>query len=316
MALAWAGLPLAAGLAWVLYADHLKRLNPMASRFLTSDTLRAWNYGTWEQKTDWSSWQHFLESTVSLTVGHYGVLALLLLSLLVVRRYQALIALSLLSYLMAFAIFTNLYLVHDYYGCGSAIALIISVSLVVVALLESDRRTRRAIGILFLTFLIAICFVRYRIYYLPIVNVNNQYFEHQLGEEIRKVTETDEVILIYGADWSSEIPYGARRRALMDRWSLPLSDPSMVAAIEVTGRERITAMVICGDRARDQQFVHERTDYFGLQAEGKAVGRCWLFSKQPSPHSPPLEAAVKSADRDSGRRIIGDSDELSAPVWI
>jgi hypothetical protein len=278
MALAFAGLPTAAGLVWVRYADHLKQLNPMANGFLTSDALSSWNYGTWEQKTDWSSWQHFLESTVSLTVGHYGLLAVLLLAFLVVRRYRALIALSLASYLMTYAIFTNLYLVHDYYGCGSSIALIISFSLVVVALLESAHRFSKASGVVLLAFLVAIFFVKYRIYYRPIVAHNNQFYEEVLGKEIQAVSGINEVVLIYGDDWSSGVPYGARRRALMDPWSLPLTDPKIALAIAATGREAITAMVICGDKVTDQQFVQERTEYFGLQLERK-VGGCTLFSK-------------------------------------
>jgi hypothetical protein len=278
MVLAFAGLPAAAALAWVQYADHLKRLNPMANGFLTSDALRSWNFGTWEQKIDWSSWQHFLESTVSLTVGHYGLLAVLLLAFVVVPRHRALIALSLVSYLMTYVIFTNLYLVHDYYGCGSSVALIIAFSLVVVALLESAHRLWKAIGVALLVFLVAIFFVKYRLYYRPIVAHNDQFYEEVLGKEIQKITGSNDVVLIYGDDWSSGIAYGARRRALMDPWNLPLSDPKISAAIAATGRKAITAMVICGDKARDQQFVHERTDYFGLKSEGVAGG-CTLFSK-------------------------------------
>lgn len=283
--LAFAGLPFAAGVAWVRYADHLRQLNPMANGFLTTAALQDWTFGTWEQKTAWSTWQKLLDSTVSLTVGHYGVLAVVLIAVLLLRHHRAMIALSLASYVMVFAIFTNLYFVHDYYGCGNAVALIIAVALVVVALVKAPRGRSQTIGVVLLIVLVAASFIRYRTHYFPLVRSNEDYFGTVLGEEIRRVTRADEVVLIYGNDWSAAIPYGARRRALMDPWNLPPDHPKKAAAIAATGRDRITAMVICGVRAQNLPFAQERVEYFGFHPEGRQVRQCTLYAKvfeQPS----------------------------------
>jgi hypothetical protein len=40
----------------------------------------------------------------------------------------------------------------------------------------------------------------------------------QTGERIQQLTGADQIIIVQGEDWSSEIPFYAHRRAIMDRY--------------------------------------------------------------------------------------------------
>src|SRR5262249_7092593 len=81
-ALAWLTLvvvPLAAGVLWTRFADGLKEQNPFA-RHLTSAGLWQWNFGTWEQRTDWETWGRVFWRTPGLACQSAFLAASLLLA--------------------------------------------------------------------------------------------------------------------------------------------------------------------------------------------------------------------------------------------
>ena len=112
----------------------------------------------------------------------------------------------------------------------------------IVGLLERGG-WRRAMGVgLFAAALVAAVY-QHQTLYLPLQQHANRWAV-RIAETIRRTTKPEDVIVIYGCDWSSEIPYYAQRRALM------LPPGSIGKAAESAFREldslSVGAMVIVG----------------------------------------------------------------------
>jgi hypothetical protein len=221
---AWAvlvGVPLAAGVLWTHYADGLKEQNTFA-RHLTSAALQEWNFGTWAQRESWKTWGHVFCRTPSLIRQNLFLVAALLLAPLA-GRFVA-VAGCVLIYLTLPLVFTNLYAMHEYYACASMVFLVGAVTLAAAGL-DARGGWRSQLGRC-----LAVVFVAFAL---------NDYVEHyyriQSAEDlesagvcqaVREQTSPDDVILVLGCDWSSEVPYYCRRRALMvPSWDFfPLED--------------------------------------------------------------------------------------------
>jgi hypothetical protein len=231
------GVPLAAALFWTGHADAVKAQNPMAG-FLLSAELRQWNFGTLDQRLDPSFW-----AWIGRALRVYGVGSWLLLPLLAfaAARKDLLAAclLCLVGYLTGPLLFTNLYFVHDYYHYAIVIFPLLALGLGARALLE--RAKLRVAGLL-----VFCCML-----FLPYASYRDTYYREQISPKtlperllfLREVVNPNEVLLIYGEDWDSATPYHAQRRALMNRSNWPLSHPKLQRSIELTGKERIVALL-------------------------------------------------------------------------
>jgi len=79
---------------------------------------------------------------------------------------------------------------------------------------------------------------------------------------IQRRVAPDGVILVYGRDWDSTLPFAARRCAIMDRWWLPLDSPRFQASIRATGKGSVRAMIL--PETASQAFVLARCQFFGF----------------------------------------------------
>jgi 4-amino-4-deoxy-L-arabinose transferase-like glycosyltransferase len=254
-------LPLAAGMAWTDYTDGIKALNPLAG-FARSEALTSWNFGTWQQKTSLEVWDRMGRVQVGIILGSLPAV-LLLPAAFWPRKRQTVSVLLLIAFLSGPLLLTNLYYKHQYYFSANALLLLVLLGLAVSTLLESRRL--RLVGLLMVPLLLTGMFAKFWTFYMPLHRLtaaaDMSYFK-----ALRSLTAEDEVILIYGQDWDSMTAYYTGRKTLMDVGSRPLSDQSIREAIENTGRQRITTMVVCGAKANDVAFIKERTGYFGLVA--------------------------------------------------
>ncbi len=110
-------LPVAAGLAWTRWADHVKDGSP-ATAWLTSRSLSTWNFGTWAQRTSLASWWDIWWRVIHFIAPGWLWVAMIV-ALASALRLRGSAGLSVLA---AFAgavgtvlTFFNLYVVHDYY---------------------------------------------------------------------------------------------------------------------------------------------------------------------------------------------------------
>jgi hypothetical protein len=205
------GLPAACGLAWTRFADGCKELNPLG-QYMTSAALHEWNFGTLAQRCSVETWFVIL-GRGNLIVGHLALLGLGTIGLIVARRRRTGFAACVLLAMSAPLVFTNLHYVHEYYAYANGVFWIAAMGLCLAAMLECHGLVRRSAYYL-LAAVIATSVLQYRQYYYPVQAANATAIA-DLGEKLQRLTNSNDVLLIVGCDWSPEIPFYSRRRALM-----------------------------------------------------------------------------------------------------
>jgi hypothetical protein len=217
-------IPTALAFAWIRLGDEQKKLNPIAEK-LTSDALTQWNYGTPHRRFEEPMWRTLFERTPlavapwlpgvePLTVWlPWLVLAATLPGLVFARRRGLLILCCLAVYFALPFVFTNLYDFHEYYASATNVYLIGALGIGLAALHDGGR-VLRAAGHLLTAGLLVLALIGYWHTYEPLQRTNNQGSQAACAV-VREQSAADEVILVVGCDWSSEVPYYCQRRALM-----------------------------------------------------------------------------------------------------
>jgi hypothetical protein len=240
-------VPCASGWLWTKFADSQKALNPIGQRLLsTGDAMYRWNFGTLEQRCSLDTWET-VYGHAQYAVGHGAVFGLAVLAMVLTRRHWRLFAACLFAYPMAPLVFTNLYWFHEYYAYANNILLLAAVALALVGLLECGG-IRRKLALLGLVLCLASAVWRHQDYYLPIQTSNHRELE-AVSRAVQEVTQPNEVIVVIGCDWSSEMAYYCRRRAL----SLPAwEEPSLAKMPDylALGPYSVGAVVIRNARER------------------------------------------------------------------
>jgi hypothetical protein len=216
-------LPTASGVLWAHFADALKSENQFA-RFLTTASLRTWNFGTLDQRLRPRTWQRIFAET-HLALGYAGTGAVLpVAAVLLARRRRRQVAACLLVYLTLPLVFTNLYYQHQYYPCATNVYLIAAGALGLVALAECGdwRRWLAAVGLAAVLVLAPLTYAR-DLYSIQATDCTEVLAACRAA---RDATAPDELLIGVGSDWSAEIPYYSERRAIMiPVWGwFPLSD--------------------------------------------------------------------------------------------
>lgn len=215
-------VPFTAGLLWTQFADSQKALNPIGRRLASKgDVMREWNYGSFEQRLRPQTWGT-IGYHAERSIGHAAVLALAAVATAITRRRRQLFSVCLLAWPIVPLLITNLYEYHEYYAYANAILLVAAVALALVGLLEHGGVYRKiAYGGLALCLALAVW--RYQDYYVPIQTTNHRELE-AVCRSVQDLTRPDDAIVVIGCDWSSEVPYYCRRRALCLPW---WEDPSL-----------------------------------------------------------------------------------------
>ncbi|MFK7825607.1 MAG: glycosyltransferase family 39 protein [Oligoflexales bacterium] len=274
-------IPLLSLSLWVAWSDFLKEQNPLAQGFITSDALKTWNFGTLESKLTWSSWDRILNGHLALGVGKLStILPFLFFGLFNKTRFLQILS-CLFVWLLVPALFTNLYVVHDYYAYANSIFLILAIGLSLSVLLERAHWIPQLTGVLSSIFLVA--------------HLNNIYHSgYKKGQlafrgdllHISKAFADPQnnfkkgVLIVWGADWSPEIAFRSLRRVIMDRSDRPLKDKDFLKSIQLAGgKEAIAGLVFCRDKP--ETFVNDRLHYFGMTEEKPIqLGLCRYFMKK------------------------------------
>lgn len=263
-------IPLIINAFWIHYADQQKSLNPLANHFITYSALKNWNFGTLHQRVDYITWGKFLHFSrffiyYKITgILIIGLLAILGLLFLVSGKYRKLALFFFICYLCGPLIFTNLYYVHEYYYYANGFFLLFALGFLVLGVIESGGGEIRVLsGFLILPLLMGLMYKTYYHHFYASQKTNHTQYVG-LTNAIRSFTNEDDVILIYGFDWSSEIPYYSQRKAIMDRWDLSMNEDKFKCSTELLGNNRIGGMVIGGNNRDNQVFITERIQKFGF----------------------------------------------------
>src|SRR5262249_39206194 len=110
-------------------------------------------------------------------------------------------------------VFTNLHYFHEYYAFATNVFLIAAAGVGLAALHEGGRRPRR-VGYGLVVAVLGLAPLGYWFTYVPVQRLDG-------GESIpasaatQQCTRPEEVIVVLGDDYCSEVPYYSGRRALM-----------------------------------------------------------------------------------------------------
>ena len=245
------------------HSDKLKHSNPF-SGFLASTELVKWNWGTWAQRTSAEFWSVAWENIRTCVLGEVPLAVLLLAFALVAAPVRRVAAVGVACFLGGLLTFSNLFFFHDYYYCANALLLLLAAGFLLAGVWDNDRLPLAARGVVLALFFGG-----------QLLTYHRGYGEHLrnpppappgIADVIRASVPADGVILIYGWDWSSLIPYYAQRRAVMVPGGREEEFAVLGDILKKLPPRRIAALLV---RHHPRQvdklgFIRERTDRFGF----------------------------------------------------
>jgi hypothetical protein len=279
-------IPISAAFLWNAYADSFKAHNAIAAQRLLTDApeARTWNFGTLEQRLQPRTWKVILWNR-GLQYNAAGIIGAALIAGVLVRpiwpRLRTIAAAALLLWITPAMIFTNLFHVHDYYQVELAVFLVFSLAIAIGEWVPRVVRQQWVIPVL-VVFCAGWSLRQFSVYELPRVTGDFNRNVLILAEAVRERTPPDSPIVIYGMDWSSELPYYAQRRAIaVPPW---LNDREAVWAEpeRFLGGVKPSAIVICrGEGIPSEAQVADRMakDRSLVQAE---AGGCRILYRSIS----------------------------------
>lgn len=248
---------------WTTFADKQKLLVPFAANFLTSKALVTWNFGTWQQKIDATTWKVLLEYRLAGIIGSSSLLWLFLgISISQKRKYLLHVFILMFSCAATFMVFTNVYKVHDYYVYGNGTLLIATIGFILASLYESEDKWQHLFATMLIFFIGKTMWDAGKDYRAHAAF--NPTWAKDIGDFVKTRTAENDIVLIWGHDWSAELPFYLERRSVMDRNNRSLNDPEWQATVknlEIT-RSKVAAEIFCGKM--DISFIQERLRIFGL----------------------------------------------------
>ena len=285
-------LPIFITWIWVQYTDQIKVLN-VIGRHMTSSVLQTWNFGLLSQRFLTSTWQTLLSITIPDLVGNPLILLIPIFTLPFARHRALPFLISIVGFLSGFLLFTNLHLLHNYYAYANGIFLIAAISWCLVGLLEG-RGWHRVLGLVLFVICVINSITTYnaRLYF---VQENGDSDIANVARAIKSVTQPQDVLLVFGRDWSSDVPYYSQRRAIVwPGWTW--LEPQFGEAVRKLGGNRIGAVVLCNGTERDPQLMQRIASVVGaLNKPAYRDAVCAVYpSASPGPTAPQKATAPAS----------------------
>jgi hypothetical protein len=233
-------VPLAATALWTRHADAIKVASPVTD-WLTSSELEDWNFGSLSQRFDRGVWGVIVGRVVVHVIGLAGVALLAVALVALARSVQRLFWVGVvLAGALPPLVFTNLYLVHDYYlaAVTPALAALLGLAAGFIWRHLPPKAPIRAVAAVTGLLLAA-----------STVGFDHAYWRHAwddepdpatlaLARQLARVSEPDDRIGVIGLDWSPAVLYYA------DRWGLMIVDQREAEALDALHRERYHRVLV------------------------------------------------------------------------
>lgn len=295
------GLPLAVGAAWAVYSDHIKSLNAFG-RYLTSDALSAWNWGTLSQRLSAPLYVEVMGARLlgRNAAGALGCL-LLLAGLATASRTVRMTVLSgIVLGLGPLLLFTNLHIQHDYYQTSCAIFLIGALAVSIGEGLPRLMSVRGAVVAVTSAIMVVNLDTFVRIYW-PMTEVRFTETNHRdmaIGMTLRRIVPEDRGFIAFGNEWNSSFAYIAQRKSFtvvpwfadFDQvWARPeLYLDGVTPGAVVACPQSVPRLANDADTsARVKAFLGARPDWRMGEVAGCAV-------MMPSPDDADVSSALKA----------------------
>jgi hypothetical protein len=242
-------VPVAVGVAWTHFADGVKAQNGSAVVW-ASTNLHTYALGTIQQKLSLSTWKTLLLGRPLQILGSPLPLLAVPLALLRSAKWRLQIALCVGAYVAAYAVFTNLHILHDYYSYSNGVLLIVAVGLSIDSLLAGSAELAAFARWALLpgTLVLGYCF--FLAMFAPAYMFAK---DSPLGDLalVRDSTATADVLaFVQGSN--SEIAYATGRRVALATPEILRSRDRLSAAV---GPDQLGAVGYCGEAAQDSALT-------------------------------------------------------------
>ncbi len=233
---------------WSYYTDMVKGQSALGID-LTSSALTKWNFGTIDQRLTPEVWGSIIWNR-ALLVNAAGFLGVALLTGIFItgeRRIKSIVLTLLILFLLPILIFTNLHFVHDYYQVSSVIFLLGAIAVAIIYLFPDSMGKYPVIPGITWIFVISNLFFFVTGYgqnvHIPLSPTTTPTLA--VSEAIRTNIPEDSGIVIFGADWNSEISYYSERKSFsVPEWSSSY-DVAWKDPASFLGDKELGAVVYC-----------------------------------------------------------------------
>jgi hypothetical protein len=274
-------VPLTAGVAWIQFTDIVK-LRSTGGSLLTSSSLSLWNFGAWSDRFASKLWRYTIEKRVVKDIfGSLSFLAgFVILFALLQRRYALAVLLCLLGFLAPFLLFTNLHTTHVYYQASNAIFAIGACAIGIQAVFD---RSRRLASVLLLALILSQAVFFKSKYQSEVLSDFSQNDVYRIARMAQDLTPNNSVLVVFGQDWSSAVPYQAGRRGVVMSGWFPRSMFEVLSQRPdgLLGGLPLGAIVDCGTDGYENVIDLIKPYVAGRMVLGEA-GHCRLLSPAKS----------------------------------
>jgi len=208
--------PVLLGVAWTRYTDFVKSFNTLGQQ-LTSSALSHWNWGPLSLRFSPDLyqtvvWHRIFDSNLAGILGA----AILLISLVssIKNKFKALILITLGLGILPILLFSQLYLVHEYYLTANLIFFIFATALAIGNLIKSKIGEKAVI--LILAFFVISNYVIFSENYLKIAEqkfTKSNSRDYLIGKILQRDIPEGGQFVAFGLDWSSTLAYIAERKS-------------------------------------------------------------------------------------------------------
>ena len=243
---------LLATIAWIHFSDAIKISNPIAS-MLTSKNLSSWHFGTLAQRLDPAVWKFVGHEWSVGSVSVWATLLLVGALPFITANYRRAALLCAAGFFTAPLIFTNLFAIHEYYYYPAAFFAAAAAGIVLAGVMANPRLSLgvKVGGVALFIGLQAGSFnadFATTLKHLPAP-------PPAMVDVVKQVTDPDAVVLIYGWDWNTLIPYYAHRRVIL---MTPGQENNPSVLQEILARLKpgqVTTLVLQGEHKHDKAFI-------------------------------------------------------------
>jgi hypothetical protein len=204
-------VPVFVTFAWTMHSDTIK-LHNSVGQSLTSSALWQWNFGDLNQRLG-PVWKRIFGRGIRDVLGMQLSFLILVYGFCKIGIKARLVAGAFfILYLIPFLVFTNLYIVHNYYQVASGFFLILSAATIIHALYQ-EGRLKHSVVILLIVFIVQLGTFADGYYKSTVEVEENHQKTMRISNFIRQATPIQSSILVFGFDWSSEISYYSQRKS-------------------------------------------------------------------------------------------------------
>ncbi len=277
-------VPFLFGYAWSLFAEAQRALNPLAG-FLTLSALHKFEFGTLSQRVSARLWTVLWSRSLGDILGTNLLILPLAVCVPFLRRERVLCCVSAATFLAVQLTFANLHVVHNYYQYANGVFLVAALGFCIAGLLEPGG-SARVLGLVLLG-AAAVCGLYHYRTSFRLAQENDNLSLRPTAEAIQRNSNPDDVVMVYGMDWSSELPYASRRRAIMVRDGAPPEDPRIRRVLASLPNHRPGALVAClADRANPAEVRRRACAYGFDEAARFEDGLCSVYLPAAHPKAP------------------------------